>query len=223
VGFISGLSIKRWGFWPNFYAFNLPEIPEAHIDSITASNTGGLVRSVMMVDMAYLSTREGKSYELQYLEQLKAVIKQYNLAVDKSLLTDLVPWHFVIHIHDASSPSGTRMIQSFTLLGYDDLEKTAKLLKQPNQEKHVFNNDDSEDEQFNHYLSLCQYAAVEGNYVALHFNDFDSKDFETLHKVMLDRYAFANATFDAYTRIKKHVDGVCNALGVNLKRVAENT
>lgn len=183
----------------------------------------GLVRNTLLVDASYFNSTAGKAYFVQYLEQLKRAIQQHNIVVDKKLLSDLVTWSYVIHIQDSSSPTGTRLIDSFTILGYDDLEKTALLLKQPSQEKVVINDDESEDEGYDEYLALCHYAAVEGDGVELHFNDFDSDDFDTLHKVTLDRYAFSIATFEAYTRIKKQVDSVCNALGVNLKRVATNT
>lgn len=222
-GIATGLKVKRWGFWPSVLKFDLPAIPDNHVDTITGFTMSGLVQSTQLVDAAYFHSSAGKAYFVQYLEQLKRAIEQHRMVVDKKLLTDLVPWNYVIHIQDASSPTGTRLIDTFTMLGYDDLEKTALLLKQSSQEKVVINDDESEDEHYDQYLSLCHYAAVEGDRVELHFNDFDSDDFETMHKVTLDRYAFANATFDAYTRIKKQIDSVCNALGVNLKRVATNT
>jgi hypothetical protein len=221
-GLVDGLKIKRWGFWPSYQLFDLPTIPDAQVESVTGFNMSGLIRNTLMVENAYFHSSAGKACFAAYLEQLKRTIEQQQMGVDKNLLTDLVNWSFDIHIQDPSSPTGTRIIDTFTLLGYDDLEKTALLLKQPSQEKIVINDDESEDEHYDQYLSLCHYAAVEGDRVELHFNDFNSDDFETLHKVTLDRYAFANATFDAYTRIKKQVDSVCNALGVNLRRVVTN-
>jgi hypothetical protein len=228
-GIIRGLTVKTlWGLWRSDKKLDLPEIPESAVVTESWVSDSGLTRDRVMLSLAFLSSSKGKAFFRAYAEELKKFVTRYHVEVDDHFLKDALSWSLEIEVFDSTAPNGSREMFGFEMLGVHQLENTVNALKSyvgASSALTILNDDDDEEhyEQYERYLSLAHYMALDDKKVIMHFNDFDEESSETafdvLHQVELERTPFASAMMLTYGQIKACIDEVSKALDVESSRL----
>lgn len=225
-GIIRGLTVKTlWGLWRSDKKLNLPEIPADAIVTESWVSDSGLTRDRAMLSLTFLNSSKGKAFFRAYTDALKTFVTRYHIEIDDHFLRDCLTWSLEVEVFDSSAPNGSREMFGFEILGVQQLENTVNALKSHfGSAINILNNDDDERyEQYERYLSLAHYMAVDDKTVTMHFNDFDDESSETafdvLHQVALERAPFASAMMLTYSQIKTCIDDVAKALGVESSRL----
>lgn len=218
-----------WGLWVSNRKVQLPDIPSDAIVSESWISNSGITVDRAMVSLNFLSGSEGKAFFDTYVEALKAFVSKYKVVVDDRFLNDCLSWSLQVDIFDSTACSGSRLIYGFEFLGVRQLENTVSALKLhrgPSGSLYILNNSDDEyGERDEKYFSLAHYMALDDNHVFIHYHDFDDDSHEgadeVLHKIMFDRYTFANAMSNAHAQLRNLVESICDALGVSLNNLGE--
>lgn len=225
---LRGMTVKTlWGLWRSDKKLDLPELPADAILMESWPSDNGVTRDRAMVSLAFLASTKGKAFLRAYANALKSFTTQYHVDISQRFLMDALAWSLEVEVFDSSAPNGSRELYGFEVLGLHQLENTVNALKAQSGAANVLtilNDDDSEDEeQYNRYLSLAHYLAMDNHKVMIHYNDFDDESselaFDVLHQVEFDRAPFASAMMLTYSQIKACMDEVTKALGVESSRL----
>ena len=225
---LRGFTVKTlWGLWRSDKKLDLPEIPADAIVMESWVSDNGVTRNRAMVSLAFLSSSQGKAFLRTYADALKIFVAQYKVDINQHFLMDVLAWSLEVQVFDGTAPNGSREVYGFEILGLHQLENTVNALKAQSGAANaltILNDDDSEHyEQYDRYLSLAHYLAMDNQKVMIHYNDFDDDSselaFDVLHQVELDRAPFASAMMQTYSQIKTCMDGVMKALGVESSRL----
>lgn len=228
---LRGLTVKTlWGLWRSDKKLDLPEIPADALVTESWVSENGVTRNLAMVSLAFLSSSQGKAFLRAYADALNAFVARHKVDINHHFLMGVLAWSLEVQVFDSTAPNGSREVYGFEMLGLHRLENTVNALKAQSGTANtltILNDDDSEHyEQYNRYLSLAHYLAMDHQKVMIHYNDLDDDSselaFDVLHQVELDRAPFASAMMLTYGQIKTCMDGVMKALNVEssaLKRV----